>query len=105
MPIIETKNLEYVYGVDTGFEKPALTNVNISIEKGEFIGLIGHTGSGKSTLIQQLNGLLKPTSGKVILEGKDIWEQPKKIREVRFKVGMVFQYPEYQLLRKMFIKI
>ena len=63
MPIIETKNLGYVYGVDTGFEKPALTNVNISIEKGEFIGLIGHTGSGKSTLIQQLNGLLKPTSG------------------------------------------
>lgn len=100
MPIIETKNLEYVYGVDTGFEKPALTNVNISIEKGEFIGLIGHTGSGKSTLIQQLNGLLKPTSGKVILEGKDIWEQPKKIREVRFKVGMVFQYPEYQLFEE-----
>ncbi len=100
MPIIETKNLEYVYGVDTGFEKTALTNVNISIEKGEFIGLIGHTGSGKSTLIQQLNGLLKPTSGKVILEGKDIWEQPKKIREVRFKVGMVFQYPEYQLFEE-----
>lgn len=100
MPIIETKNLEYVYGVDTGFEKPALTNVNISIKKGEFIGLIGHTGSGKSTLIQQLNGLLKPTSGKVILEGKDIWEQPKKIREVRFKVGMVFQYPEYQLFEE-----
>lgn len=100
MPIIETKNLGYVYGVDTGFEKPALTNVNISIEKGEFIGLIGHTGSGKSTLIQQLNGLLKPTSGKVILEGKDIWEQPKKIREVRFKVGMVFQYPEYQLFEE-----
>lgn len=100
MPIIETKNLKYVYGVDTGFEKPALTNVNISIEKGEFIGLIGHTGSGKSTLIQQLNGLLKPTSGKVILEGKDIWEQPKKIREVRFKVGMVFQYPEYQLFEE-----
>ncbi len=100
MPLIETKNLEYVYGVDTGFEKPALTNVNISIEKGEFIGLIGHTGSGKSTLIQQLNGLLKPTSGKVILEGKDIWEQPKKIREVRFKVGMVFQYPEYQLFEE-----
>lgn len=100
MPIIETKNLEYVYGVDTGFEKPALTNVNISIEKGEFIGLIGHTGSGKSTFIQQLNGLLKPTSGKVILEGKDIWEQPKKIREVRFKVGMVFQYPEYQLFEE-----
>lgn len=100
MPIIEIKNLEYVYGVDTGFEKPALTNVNISIEKGEFIGLIGHTGSGKSTLIQQLNGLLKPTSGKVILGGKDIWEQPKKIREVRFKVGMVFQYPEYQLFEE-----
>lgn len=100
MPVIETKNLEYVYGVDTGFEKTALTNVNISIEKGEFIGLIGHTGSGKSTLIQQLNGLLKPTSGKVILEGKDIWEQPKKIREVRFKVGMVFQYPEYQLFEE-----
>lgn len=100
MSIIETKNLGYVYGAGTGFEKSALTNINISVEKGEFIGLIGHTGSGKSTLIQQLNGLLKPTSGKVLLEGRDIWEQPKKIREIRFKVGMVFQYPEYQLFEE-----
>lgn len=100
MPIIETKNLSYVYGSGTGFEKTAIKNINISIEKGEFIGLIGHTGSGKSTFIQQLNGLLKPTSGKVLLNGQDIWEQPKKIREIRFKVGMVFQYPEYQLFEE-----
>lgn len=100
MPIIETKDLGYIYGAGTGFEKTALANINISIEKGEFIGLIGHTGSGKSTLIQQLNGLLRPTSGKVLLEGRDIWKQPKKIREIRFKVGMVFQYPEYQLFEE-----
>lgn len=100
MPIIETKNLSYVYGFGTGFEKTAIKNINISIKKGEFIGIIGHTGSGKSTFIQQLNGLLRPTSGKILLNGKDIWEQPKKIREIRFKVGMVFQYPEYQLFEE-----
>lgn len=95
--ILELKNLSYVYGVKTPFEKRAVDNVSLSIEKGEFIGIIGHTGSGKSTLVQMLNGLIKPTSGQVLLEGRDIWENPKEIRKIRFKVGMVFQYPEYQL--------
>lgn len=97
MSIIEVKNLSYKYGIDTPFEKAAVNNVSFSIDKGEIIGIIGHTGSGKSTLLQMLNGLVKPTSGSVFLEGKNIWENPKKIRNVRFKVGMVFQYPEYQL--------
>lgn len=104
MPVIETKNLTYTYGVGTPFCKTAVDNVNLSIEQGEFIGLIGHTGSGKSTLIQTLNGLLKPTSGTVLLNGKDIWAQPKKIRAVRFKVGMVFQYPEHQLFEETVLK-
>ncbi|HCR84206.1 MAG TPA: energy-coupling factor transporter ATPase [Lachnospiraceae bacterium] len=104
MPVIETKNLTYTYGEGTPFCKTAVENVNISIEKGEFIGVIGHTGSGKSTFIQQLNGLLKPTKGQVLLNGKDIWEEPKKIRDVRFKVGMVFQYPEHQLFEETVIK-
>ena len=95
--ILELKNLSYVYGLKTPFEKRAVDNVSLSIEKGEFIGIIGHTGSGKSTLVQMLNGLIKPTSGQVLLEGRDIWENPKEIRKIRFKVGMVFQYPEYQL--------
>ena len=77
-----------------------MKNVSLKIEYGEFIGIIGHTGSGKSTLIQMLNGLIKPTSGRVLLEGKNIWSNPKKIRNVRFKVGMVFQYPEYQLFEE-----
>lgn len=97
MSIIEVKNLSYKYGVDTPFEKTAVNNISFSINKGEIVGVIGHTGSGKSTLVQMLNGLIKPTSGSVFLEGKNIWEQPKKIQDVRFKVGMVFQYPEYQL--------
>ena len=97
MNVIETKNLTYTYGARTPFSKTAIEDVNIAIKKGEFIGLIGHTGSGKSTLIQQLNGLLRPTSGTVLLNGKDIWEKKKEIRKVRFQVGMVFQYPEYQL--------
>ena len=79
--------------------------MSLSINKGEFIGVIGHTGSGKSTLVQMLNGLIKPTDGKVILEGEDIWEKPKEIRKVRFKVGMVFQYPEYQLFEETFTRI
>ena len=91
MPIIETKNLTYIYGQGTPFEKVAVEDVSISIEKGEFVGVIGHTGSGKSTLIQTLNGLIRPTSGQVLLDGKDIWAEPKKIRSVRFRVGMVFQ--------------
>lgn len=95
--VLETKNLTFTYGGNGPFRKTAVSDVNISIEKGEFIGVIGHTGSGKSTLIQQLNGLLRPTSGTVLLNGKDIWADPKKIRQVRFQVGMVFQYPEHQL--------
>jgi energy-coupling factor transport system ATP-binding protein len=95
--ILELKDLSYVYGIKTPFEKRAVDSVNLTIEKGEFIGIIGHTGSGKSTLVQMLNGLIKPTSGQVILDGEDIWANPKEINKVRFKVGMVFQYPEYQL--------
>ena len=97
MAVIKAENIRFVYGTGTSFEKTALSDVSFEIEKGEFIGIIGHTGSGKSTLVQLLNGLLKPTDGRIYLNGKDIWEQPKKIRNVRFKVGMVFQYPEYQL--------
>ncbi len=95
--ILELKNLSFVYGQGTPFEKRAVDNVSLEIKKGEFVGIIGHTGSGKSTLVQMLNGLIRPTSGQVILDGKDIWEKPKEIRKIRFKVGMVFQYPEYQL--------
>lgn len=98
--VIETKDLTYIYGENTPFCKTAVDHVNIAIEQGEFLGVIGHTGSGKSTLIQQFNGLLRPTSGAVLLNGKDIWEQPKKIRSVRFQVGMVFQYPEHQLFEE-----
>ncbi len=104
MPIIETKNLTYIYGQGTPFEKVAVEGVSLSVEKGEFIGVIGHTGSGKSTLIQTLNGLIRPTSGQVLLDGRDIWQEPKKIRSVRFRVGMVFQYPEYQLFEETVIK-
>lgn len=104
MTVLETKNLTYKYGIGTPFEKTAVEDVSIEIEKGEFLGVIGHTGSGKSTLIQMLNGLIRPTSGQVLLEGKDIWAEPKKIRDVRFKVGMVFQYPEYQLFEETVLK-
>lgn len=98
--VLELKNLSYVYGTGTPFEKIAVNNLSLSIEKGEFIGIMGHTGSGKSTLVQMLNGLMKPTSGQVLLDGEDIWENPKDIRKIRFKVGMVFQYPEYQLFEE-----
>lgn len=98
--VLELKNLSYVYGTGTPFEKIAVNNVSLSIEKGEFIGIMGHTGSGKSTLVQMLNGLMKPTSGQVLLDGEDIWANPKDIRKIRFKVGMVFQYPEYQLFEE-----
>lgn len=97
---LELKNLSYVYGTGTPFEKTAVNNLSLSIEKGEFIGIMGHTGSGKSTLVQMLNGLMKPTSGQVLLDGEDIWANPKDIRKIRFKVGMVFQYPEYQLFEE-----
>ena len=104
MPVIETRDLTYIYGEGTPFEKVAVEGVSTAIEKGEFVGVIGHTGSGKSTLIQTLNGLIRPTSGQVLLDGKDIWAEPKKIRSVRFRVGMVFQYPEYQLFEETVLK-
>lgn len=97
MPILETQNLTYVYGEGTPFRIEALKSVNISIEKGELVGVIGHTGSGKSTLMQHLNGLLKPTSGKVLLGGEDIHASKEATRAARFRVGLCFQYPEYQL--------
>ncbi|MBR3704787.1 MAG: energy-coupling factor transporter ATPase [Oscillospiraceae bacterium] len=99
-PIIRVENLTHTYGVDTPFCRSAVQNMDLEIRKGEFLGIIGHTGSGKSTLIQHLNGLLKPTGGTIYLNGRDIWADPKKIRDVRFKVGLVFQYPEYQLFEE-----
>lgn len=95
--ILKIENLSYVYGKGTPFEKVALDNISVSFEKGKITGLIGHTGSGKSTLVNLLNGLYKPTEGKVYLDGKDIWEKSKEIAKIRFKVGLVMQYPEYQL--------
>ena len=99
-PFLEIKNLSHIYSAGTPFEHAALDNVSFSVEKGEFIGIIGHTGSGKSTLIQHLNGLLKPTSGQILLDGIDIWSNKKYTREARFRVGLVFQYPEYQLFEE-----
>ncbi|MBQ9414724.1 MAG: energy-coupling factor transporter ATPase [Clostridia bacterium] len=100
MPILEVRQLRHVYSAGTPYEKTALQDVSLTVEKGELIGVIGHTGSGKSTLVQHLNGLLKPTSGQVLLDGDDIWKNPKAIRAIRFRVGMVFQYPEYQLFEE-----
>lgn len=97
MIVLETKNLCYTYAAGMPFEHAALKDVSVAFEQGELTAIIGHTGSGKSTLVQHLNGLLKPASGQVLLHGQDIWAEPKKIRDVRFKVGMVFQYPEHQL--------
>ena len=99
-PIIRVENLIHTYGLNTPFCRSAVDGVNMEIYKGEFLGVIGHTGSGKSTLIQHLNGLLQPTSGTIYLGGRDIWAEPKKIRDVRFRVGLVFQYPEYQLFEE-----
>ena len=98
--IIRLENVSYVYSKGTPFEKVALDNVSVGFERGKITGLIGHTGSGKSTLMQHLNGLLKPTSGKVLLDGKDIWSDKKLTRQARFRVGLVFQYPEYQLFEE-----
>lgn len=100
MSILEVKNLTYTYSAGSPFEKTAVKDISLSVEKGEIIGIIGHTGSGKSTFVRMLNGLTKPTSGQVLIEGNDIWEKPKEIRKIRFKVGMVFQYPEYQLFEE-----
>ncbi|MDR0904312.1 MAG: energy-coupling factor transporter ATPase [Ruminococcus sp.] len=97
MSIVQTENLTYTYSLGTPFEKTAVKDVNIAIDEGELCGIIGHTGSGKSTLIQHLNGLVKPTSGSVFIDGQNIWDKGVKIRDIRFKVGLVFQYPEYQI--------
>ena len=99
-PIIQVKNLTHTYGAGTPFQRSAVDHMSFDVNEGEFLGIIGHTGSGKSTLIQHLNGLLQPTEGQILLRGKDIWAEPKKIRDVRFKVGLVFQYPEYQLFEE-----
>lgn len=99
-PIMRVEDLTHTYGENTPFCRSAVQNVNMEIMRGEFLGIIGHTGSGKSTLIQHLNGLLKPTGGRILLEGRDIWAEPKQIRDVRFRVGLVFQYPEYQLFEE-----
>ena len=99
-PILQVENLQHIYSAGTPFEHVALKDVSFSVERGEFIGIIGHTGSGKSTLMQHLNGLLKPTAGKVLLDGKDIWSDKQLTRQSRFRVGLVFQYPEYQLFEE-----
>lgn len=96
-PIIKTKDLTYTYSIGTPFERTAIDKVNIEINQGEIVGIIGHTGSGKSTLIQHFNGLLRQTSGEIFVDEENIWENKKNIRNVRFKVGLVFQYPEYQI--------
>ena len=95
--IIKVESVSYLYGKGTPFQKLALDNVTIGFEKGKITGLIGHTGSGKSTLVSLLNGLNRPTEGRILLNGVDIWENPKEIAKIRFKVGVVMQYPEYQL--------
>ncbi|MDP4109311.1 MAG: energy-coupling factor transporter ATPase [Bacillota bacterium] len=97
---IEVKNLTHVYSAGTPFETTALSDISFSVEKGEFVGIIGHTGSGKSTLIQHFNGLKKPTSGTVMIEGEDVWANPRDVKKFRFRAGMVFQYPEYQLFEE-----
>lgn len=99
-PIIETRQLHHLYSAGTPFEHPALNGVDFSAQAGEYLAIIGRTGSGKSTLIQHLNGLLKPTSGQVLFDGQDIWENKARTRAVRFQVGLVFQYPEYQLFEE-----
>ncbi len=100
MTLISTRSLTYLYGKNSPFEIAAIKSVDLDIENGELVGIIGRTGSGKSTLVQHLNGILKPDSGKVFVEGKDIWESKESVREARFKVGLCFQYPEYQLFEE-----
>ena len=104
MAILETQQLTYTYSIGSPFEKTAVDHIDLKIEEGEMVGVMGHTGSGKSTLIQHFNGLLAPTSGKVLLDGRDIWADKKKIRDVRFQVGLVFQYPEYQIFEETVFK-
>lgn len=100
MAILKTENLTYIYGAGTPFEKTAVDNVSLEIEKGTITGVIGHTGSGKSTLVQHFNGLLRPTSGKIFFDGQDIWKNKKAMPGIRFKIGLVFQYPEYQMFEE-----
>ncbi len=97
MTKLQVKNVSFLYGKGTPFEKKALDNVSVSFEKGKITGLIGHTGSGKSTLVNLLNGLYKPDDGEVLLDGVNIWQKPSEISKIRFRVGLVMQYPEYQL--------
>lgn len=104
MAILKTEDLTYQYSIGTPFEKTAVDHVNLEIEEGAFVGIIGHTGSGKSTLIQHFNGLIRPTSGKIYLDGTDIWADKTNIRQVRFQVGLVFQYPEYQIFEDIVYK-
>jgi energy-coupling factor transport system ATP-binding protein len=99
-PILEIQNLTHIYSAGTPFEHMALEDVSFCVNRGEFVGIIGHTGSGKSTLMQHLNGLLKPTSGTILLDGEDIWSNKTLTRQARFRVGLVFQYPEYQLFEE-----
>lgn len=98
--MIQTEKLSHIYSAGTPFEHGALIDVDFTAYRGEYLGIIGHTGSGKSTLIQHLNGLLKPTSGRVLVEGQDIWASKEATRAARFRVGLVFQYPEYQLFEE-----
>lgn len=100
MNIIETRNLSYVYSQETSFEKKAVDNINITVAKGEIVAIVGHTGSGKSTFVKMLNGLIKPTAGEIFIDNKNIWSKEEKIRDIRFKVGLVFQYPEHQLFEE-----
>jgi len=97
LALIKTENLTHTYSVGTPFERVAIQGIDLSADKGEYVGIIGATGSGKSTLVQHLNGLLKPTSGHIFFDGQDIHDSKRLTREIRFKVGLVFQYPEYQL--------
>ena len=99
-PVLQTKNLTHTYGEGTPFQSDAIHDVNLTVYAGEFVGIIGHTGSGKSTMIQHLNGLLKPASGEVLLNGRNIWSDKHFTRQARFQVGLVFQYPEYQLFEE-----
>ena len=103
--ILETRGLTHIYGAGTPFERTALEQIDLQVEKGEILGIIGHTGSGKSTLIQHFNGLLKPTAGEILLGGQSIWNEKGKCdRSTRFRVGLVFQYPEYQLFEETIAK-
>ncbi len=100
MSVLKVQNLSHTYGGNTPFYSDAVSNVSFTVEQGEMIGIIGHTGSGKSTLVQHLNGILKPTQGEIFIDGENIWDKPKEIRKIRSKVGLVFQYPEYQLFEE-----